>query len=87
MQSLGDSAFRTSISKPRIGKTTKKSAKGAKEKMKNAVFTALVQGVHALPPDCLAAPLVCSRSSAPPPVQLGIGLDIVVAAYAETQVA
>ena len=44
-----------------------------------------MHGMHALPPDCLAVPLVSSRSSAPPPVQLGIELDVVVSAYAETQ--
>ena len=87
MESLEDSAFSTSIAKPHIGKTTKKSAKGAKEKTKNAVFRALMQGMHAWPPDCLAVPLVRSRTSAPPRVQLGIDVDIVVVAYAETQVA
>jgi len=73
--------------KTNIGKTTKKSAKGPKATSKHCVFKALVQDMHALPPDCLAGPLVRSRSSAPPLVQLGIDLDVVVAAYAETQVA
>ena len=37
MQSLEDSVFSTYIANPHIGKTTKKSAKGAKEKTKNVV--------------------------------------------------
>ena len=69
----------------KTGKTTKKSAKGPKTM--TSVFKARVQDMLALPPDCLAVPLPASRSSTPPPVQLGIDLDIVVAAYAETQVA
>ena len=73
--------------KTNIGKTTKKCAKGPKPTSKHAVFKALVQDMDALPPDCLAGPLVRSRSSAPPLVQLDIDLDVVVAAYAETQVA
>jgi hypothetical protein len=67
MQSLADSAFGNAIAtahigKAHMGKTTKKSAKGAKEKTKNAVFRALVQDMHPLPPDCLVVPLVRSRS-------------------------
>ena len=68
----------------KTAKTTPKSAKGPKT---TSGSKARVQEMLALPPDCLAVPLPASRSSTPPPVQLGIDLDIVVAAYAETQVA
>jgi hypothetical protein len=70
--------------------STTKSAKGAKlAPTKNAMSKALMRDMHPLLADTLAPllPLVRRRSSAPEPVTLAIDLDIVVAAYAETQAA
>ena len=70
--------------------STNKSAKGAKlPPTKNAMVKALLRDMHPLLPGSLAPPLpsVRRRPSAPEPVNLDIDLDIVVAAYAKTQVA
>ena len=69
----------------KTGKTTKKSAKGPKTM--TSVFKARVHDMLALPANCLAPLPASTRSSAPPLVKLGIDLDVVVAAYADTRVA
>ena len=69
----------------KTGKTTKKSAKGPKTT--TSVFKARVHDMLALPANCLAPLPASTRSSAPPLVKLGIDLDVVVAAYADTRVA
>ena len=69
----------------KTGKTTKKSAKGPKTM--TSVFNARVHDMLALPANCLAPLPASTRSSAPPLVKLGIDLDVVVAAYADTRVA